>query len=121
MYSRLPIGAERLVDHKEGCFLCWLVFPTYTFYALGFLAWGTAEAFASGTEEVLLYDSLKHKGLEKEFEKVYSRSQALPFSVMGYLALQAASALICSVFHSYSSFPSYQQRLHFFWSWVFRR
>lgn len=62
---------------KVCCFLCWMLDTTFLFFALGFIAWGLAEAFASGSEEALLYDSLKRDGQEESFEQVYSRSQAV--------------------------------------------
>ncbi len=72
---------------KMGCFLCWLVSPTFLFYALGFIAWGISEAFASGAEEALLIDSLKHTGQEAHFEQVYSRSQAVAAISVGVSCL----------------------------------
>lgn len=62
---------------KICCFLFWMLGSTFLFFALGFIAWGLAEAFASGSEEALLYDSLKRDGQEDRFEQVYSRSQAV--------------------------------------------
>lgn len=56
------------------CFTIWLVLPPLFFvFALGFLAWGTAEALSSGAEEALLFDSLKLEGRQEAFETIYGR------------------------------------------------
>nr|WP_319473212.1 MFS transporter [uncultured Sphaerochaeta sp.] len=56
------------------CFTIWLVLPpTFFVYALGFLAWGTAEALSSGAEEALLFDTLKLEGRQEAFETIYGR------------------------------------------------
>jgi len=61
---------------KALCFLLWLIFPSFLFFALGFLCWGVSEAFASGSEEALLFDSLMLKGKSDSFESVYARGAA---------------------------------------------
>jgi MFS family permease len=56
------------------CFTIWLVLPPLFFvFALGFLAWGTAEALSSGAEEALLFDSLKLEGRQEAFETISGR------------------------------------------------
>lgn len=57
-----------------GCFLIWMLGSTFLFYALGFVAWGFAEAFASGALETSLYDSLKLEENHTQFEQVYGRA-----------------------------------------------
>ena len=55
---------------KAVCFLLWAIDPSFLFFAFGFLCWGVSEAFSSGAEEALLFDSLKSKGEEGRFEHV---------------------------------------------------
>lgn len=61
---------------KAVCFLLWAIDPSFLFFAFGFLCWGVSEAFSSGAEEALLFDSLKSKGEEGRFEHVYGRAMA---------------------------------------------
>ena len=57
------------------CFLIWFFSHTFLMFALGFVFWGIAAAFMSGTEEGLIYDNLKSDGEEAQFTKVYGRAQ----------------------------------------------
>jgi MFS family permease len=61
---------------KAVCFLLWAVNPAFPFFAFGFLCWGISEAFSSGAEEALLFESLKSKGEEGRFERIYGRAMA---------------------------------------------
>ena len=72
---------------KICCFLFWMLGSTFLSFALGFIAWGLAEAFASGSEEALLYDSLKRDGQEERFDTVYSQSQAVASLCVGISCL----------------------------------
>lgn len=56
---------------KAGCFACWYFADSFSLFALGFILWGISESFCSGSEEALLYDTLKEQGLEGRFDKVY--------------------------------------------------
>jgi hypothetical protein len=47
--------------------------PLFFVFALGFLAWGTAEALSSGAEEAQLFDTLKVAGRQEDFEIIYAR------------------------------------------------
>ncbi len=58
------------------CFLLWLINPSFVFFALGFLCWGISEAFSSGAEEALLFDSLKIEGKSAFFESAYAKGSA---------------------------------------------
>ena len=60
---------------KGLCFLIWFVSHTFFMFALGFFFWAVAGAFASGTEEGLIYDNLKSDGRETEFTKIYGRAE----------------------------------------------
>jgi len=57
------------------CFIIWFFSHTFFMFALGFVFWAIAGAFASGTEEGLIYDNLKSDGREADFTKVYGRAQ----------------------------------------------
>ena len=61
---------------KAACFTFWLIDFSFVFFALGFVCWGISEAFASGSEEALLFDSLKSQGLEHQFERWYGKAMA---------------------------------------------
>lgn len=61
---------------KAACFLFWAIHPSFLFFALGFLCWGVSEAFASGSEEALLFESLQSQGKEDSFERVYGKAMA---------------------------------------------
>ena len=46
----------------------------FLFLMLGEVLWKTAEAFASGSEQALIYDSLKENRKEEEYEKLEAQS-----------------------------------------------
>ncbi len=54
-------------------FATWLIWPTFTGYAIGFLVWSAGIALHSGTAEAYLFETLDDK---TDFEKVYGRTQA---------------------------------------------
>ena len=56
------------------CFIIWFFSHTFFMFALGFVFWGIAGAFASGTEEGLIYDNLKSDGKEECFTEVYGKA-----------------------------------------------
>ena len=62
---------------KALCFFLWMVEPSFAFFALGFLCWGTAEALSSGAWEALLYDSLLKEGQQESFSAVYGRASSI--------------------------------------------
>ena len=66
------------------CFVVWLFSHTFFMFAIGFVIWALSGAFASGTEEGLIYDNLKSDGREKDFTKVYARAEL--FATIGVLA-----------------------------------
>lgn len=68
---------------KASCFLAWMV-HTFTMFAVGFVCWGIAEALSSGAEEALVFDSLKMKGKQDMFARVYGSASA---AVGGAVAL----------------------------------
>ncbi len=78
---------------KAACYGFWFFAESFIFFALGFILWGISESLCSGSEEALLYDSLKEQGIEEQFDKVYGTGNffanlGVAFSVLsgGFLA-----------------------------------
>lgn len=57
------------------CFVVWFFSYSFLMFTTGFVFWGLSGAFASGTEEGLIYDNLKSDGREESFTKVYGKAQ----------------------------------------------
>ncbi len=57
------------------CFIIWFFAHTFLMFAAGFVFWAVSGAFASGTEEGLIYDNLKSDGNEASFADVYGKAQ----------------------------------------------
>jgi len=68
---------------QGACFVIWFFSYSFFMFALGFLFWGIAGAFTSGTEESLIYDNLKYDGREDDFTKIYGQAQF--FAAIGVL------------------------------------
>ncbi len=102
---------------KAACYILWFFSEGFMLYALGFIFWGISEALCSGSEEALLYDSLKLKQKENSFDKVYgmgnfcsSLGVALScfaggiltevITYQGVLALSAFMVLLSTIFAS---------------------
>ncbi len=64
-------------------FATWLAAPHFLGYLIGFLLWGTGEAFLSGASQAYLYESLDDAH-RKIFGKIYARSSA--FTMLAYFA-----------------------------------
>lgn len=62
---------------KGLCYGVWFFADSFWGFATGFLLWGTGSSFVSGTEEALLFDSLKLNRTEESFERVLGRGQFL--------------------------------------------
>lgn len=115
---------------KALCYLIWMNSGHFTLYALGFILWGTGGALRSGSEEALLYDSLKLIGRENKFDKVYGRGRFLSgvsnilaavsggfigmqFGFQAALGLSVISALITSAISlSMEEVNLYKKQLH---------
>ena len=82
------------------CFLIWFFSHTFLMFALGFVVWGLAEAFVSGTEEGLIYDNLKSDGEEEHFAKVYGKAEF--FANVGTIVGIASAG----IFVNFISIPS---------------
>jgi MFS family permease len=62
---------------KAGCYLIWIFADCFGIYALGFVLWGIGGTFKSGSEEALLYDSMKLTNREERFEQILGRGRFL--------------------------------------------
>jgi MFS family permease len=72
----------------------WTFFPSYLFFALGFVLWGAGSSLRSGALQALVYDELEHLGAAGAYGRLIGRSQA-----MGTSAIMAATALAAPVMH----------------------
>ncbi len=62
---------------KAGCYLVWIFAGGFGMYAFGFILWGIGGTFKSGSEEALLYDSMKIINRAERFEQVLGRGRFL--------------------------------------------
>jgi MFS transporter len=60
-FDRRRVLVVSAVIYAAG-FACWLLWQTFTGFALGFVLWGLSSALMSGTFESLLYDELVERG-----------------------------------------------------------
>lgn len=69
-------------------FSCWMVVPTFTGFATGFVLWGLSSAMMSGTFESLLYDELDDLGAASHFAQLYGwcQSTAMVANLVGSVA-----------------------------------
>ncbi|MDN3359338.1 MFS transporter [Actinomadura sp. DC4] len=72
----------------------WTLFPSYLFFALGFVLWGAGGSLRSGALQALVYDELERLGATGAYGRLIGRSQA-----MGTSAVMAATALAAPVMH----------------------
>ncbi len=69
-------------------YLCWVIFPNFLGFAVGFFFWGVKSALTSGTFQALIFDNLKFEKRESDFTKIYGSTKTIAF-----LAILVASAL----------------------------
>ncbi|MBH1941614.1 MFS transporter [Mobilitalea sibirica] len=62
---------------KASCYFLWIFSEGFLLFAIGFVLWGIGEAFISGAEEALLYDSLKSQDKEDIFDQVLGKGRFL--------------------------------------------
>jgi MFS family permease len=74
-YSRKAVLFSGQVLRALG-FACWLMFPGFWGYLIGFLLWGTTSALASGAFEALIYDELVACSVESDFVRVLGRARS---------------------------------------------
>jgi hypothetical protein len=75
-------------------YLCWLLFPTFYGFLLGFIFWGIKSALTSGTLQALVYDELKYYQQEKQFTKIWGRMQTLSFVAILIASFLASPAIL---------------------------
>lgn len=71
-------------------FATWLVWPTFTGFAVGFLLWGASAAGMSGAWEALVYDELAGYGATSRYARLVGRAEAV--GAVGVLAGTALAA-----------------------------
>jgi MFS family permease len=101
---QLPAGAladrvsRRLVlagaaSLRGAGFAVWLLWPTFSGFAAGFVLWGVADAATSGAWEALIYEELRRIGADGRYATVAGRAEAA--GAAGVLAATAvAGALV---------------------------
>jgi len=62
---------------RAACYLCWIFEDGFIWYAVGFVLWGIGSSFQSGSEEALLFDSLKIQGKEMQFDRILGKGRFL--------------------------------------------
>jgi len=75
-------------------YLCWLFFPSFLGFLVGFVLWGIKGALTSGTFQAFLYDELKHHGRQGEFTKILGRTQTLSLVAILLASLLASPAIL---------------------------
>jgi MFS family permease len=82
-------------------FVIWMVWPTFTGYAIGFALWGFTIACASGAVPAYLHNELKADGKERQFAKYFgwvmsalSVGMLAGYGLAAFLTLQHTSILI---------------------------
>lgn len=73
-------------------FATWLVWQTFTGFAVGFVLWGLSSALMSGTFESLLYDELVERGAEECYPTLIGWAHST--AMVGNLAATGLAALL---------------------------
>ena len=60
-----------------GGFSCWMLWPAYPGFALGFVLWGASSAMMSGAFEALLYDELATRGATASYTRLIGSAESL--------------------------------------------
>ncbi len=87
---RLAIVAESALQAVT--FGVWLLMPSISGYALGFLLWGVGYAFGSGAFQAYVYEQMRDGNRTEDFTRVLSRSRSMQLLAM-FLAYLAAAVL----------------------------
>jgi len=77
---------------QAGGYATWVVLPTFTGFAIGFVLWGLGGALVSGAQEALLYDGLAAVGAESSYARINGWVHATVL-VAGLPAAAAATTL----------------------------
>ena len=73
-------------------YACWLLWPSYPGFALGFVLWGVGGSLASGALEALVYDELAAEGRAGEYARVIGRAGTVALLAMLVATLVATPA-----------------------------
>ncbi|TWP52057.1 MFS transporter [Lentzea tibetensis] len=92
-FSRRGALAAAGVMQAAG-YACWVLFPGFTGFAIGFVLWGIGGSLSSGSLEALLYDGLQALGEEDQYARLNARVTAVE------LVAQVPMALVASVLFS---------------------
>lgn len=88
------IGLGELL--KVICYFLWIYADGFLLYAIGFVFWGIGSSFQSGSEEALLYDSLKLQGCEDRFDLILGKGHFI--SGISNMIASLTGGLIGSLF-----------------------
>jgi len=72
-------------------YVIWIVYPTFTGYAIGFIFWGFKSALRSGALEALIYDNLTVMDKKDEYLKISSNARIL--SVISIILATATAGI----------------------------
>ncbi|MFY9913934.1 MAG: MFS transporter [Nocardioidaceae bacterium] len=76
-------------------FSAWMLFPTYSGYAVGFVLWGLSSALMSGTFEAALYDELVDRGAEAAYPGIIGWAHST--AMMANLVATVAAAPLLAI------------------------
>jgi MFS family permease len=76
-------------------FSLWMLWQTFTGFALGFVCWGLSSALVSGTFESLVYDELVERGERGDYPRLIGWAQST--AMLANLAATASAALLLHV------------------------
>ena len=91
-YSRKHILFFAQITRMIG-YACWIFFPSFLGFLIGFVFWGIKSAFTSGTFEALVFDELKQANRDSEYTKTIGRARGLAFVATLLASLGAAVAI----------------------------
>ncbi len=90
--SRRALLAAASVTYAAA-FATWVLWPTFTGFALGFVLWGLSGTLSSGTFQALAYDELAALGAQSRYARVIGLGHALAIVAMTVATLLAAPLL----------------------------
>lgn len=71
------LAAAQLI--RAAGYACWLLFPNFWGFLIGFVLWGTKSALSNGTVEALVYDELRAEGRQDDYVRTIGAARALAF------------------------------------------
>jgi MFS family permease len=75
-----------------GGFTCWIVWPSYAGFAVGFVLWGLSGAMMSGTFEALLYDEMVARAVGADYPRLLGWAHSAAMTA-NFVATVAAAPL----------------------------